>query len=246
MSAPLSHNRRRVAPPLPGQFRRLVNACPATVGGGRSGQAMLESFLVILVVCLLLFGLIQVAVVYNAREVLHHAAARAARARTVGFNAWMVDKSLRVAAIPNSGPLLEPEVEPPLPLLDPLRSPGANWDRALNTRRPLPRSQRTMIERARIPEYLASDNHLRGEYVLDYQEWRNHGFSVTEHGGSSGTSGRADTIRMTVRQLFPMELPMHRLFYAPPVDGDGISRISLSGESEIVEHFPLYLQERNW
>ena len=72
-------------------------ACP------RGGQAMLETLLVMLVLCLLFFGLLQVALVFNAREVLHHSAARAARARAVGFNDWMTTKAQRVAAIPNSG-----------------------------------------------------------------------------------------------------------------------------------------------
>lgn len=234
-------------PSRPGRDRRgAASAAPRfrRARGGRDGQAMLESFLVVLVVSFLLFGLLQVAVVYNAREVLHHSAARAARARSVGFNAWMVEKAQRVAAIPNSGAMLEPLVAPPLPLLDPNRTLGQNWDRALDTRRPLPRSARTLVERARIPEYLASENHLRAGYVLNYEEWENDSFDVAETGGSSGQS--AGTLRMTVRQRFPLELPMHRGFYAPPVDADGVSRITLAGESEVIEHYPLYLQDRNW
>lgn len=208
---------------------------------------MIESFLVILVISFLLFGLLQVAVVYSAREVLHHAAARAARARTVGFNAWMVTKAMRVAAIPNSGAMLEPVVEPPLPLLDPDQTLGENWDDALDTSRPLPRSERTLVERARIPEYLASDNRLRADYVLNYEEWENDSFEVSESGGGLGTGpGLTGTLNTSVRQRFPLELPMHRGFYAPPVDADGVSRITLSGESELVEHYPLYLDDLNW
>ena len=60
---------------------------------------MLETLLVMFVACLLFFGLFQTALVFQADEVLHHSAARAARARSVGFNEWMVTKAQRVAAL---------------------------------------------------------------------------------------------------------------------------------------------------
>ena len=68
--------------------------------------------IVVLVVGVLLFGLLQTAVVFSGREVLHHAAARAARARAVGFNEWMAFKAMRVASIPTSGKMLEPVFAP--------------------------------------------------------------------------------------------------------------------------------------
>lgn len=214
-------------------------------GAARRGQAMLESFLVILVISLLLFGLLQVAVLFNAREVLHHAAARAARARSVGFNAWMVRKAQRVAAIPNSGALLEPLLAAPPPLLRANRSLGENWDDALDLRRPLPRSERVQVEQARIPEYLASENAARAAYVLQYEEWERDSFQLSETGGTAFDED-ADTVRTRVRQWFPLRLPFHRAFYAPPVDAAGVSRISLSGESELIHHYPLYLEDRQW
>ena len=53
-------------------------------------------------ICVIFMGIFQVSQLAVAREVLHHAAARGARARSVGFNAFMVQKSVRVAAIPNA------------------------------------------------------------------------------------------------------------------------------------------------
>ncbi len=211
----------------------------------RMGQAMLESFLVILLVSLLLFGLLQVAVVFNAHEILHHSAARAARARTVGFNTWMVRKAQRVAAIPNSGRMLEPIVAPSLPLLHPNRTPGRNWDDALDTRRPLPTSERTLTERARIPEYLASGNPLRASYILDYAEWNHGSFEISEAGSTTGGSA-ADILELQVRQWFPLAIPLHRAFHAPSTALDGTDRISLSGRSELIRHYTLYLEDHNW
>ena len=206
---------------------------------------MIESFLVILIVSLLLFGLLQVAVVFNAREVLHHSAARAARARSVGFNSWMVRKAQRVAAIPNSGAMLEPILAAPPPLLNPNRTLGQNWDDALDTSRALPLSDRAAVERARIPEYLASDNGQRASYILNYEEWERESFDITEFGGMFPDLG-AHSLRIRVQQFFPLMMPLHRAFYAPPRDADGISRISLSGESELISHYPLYLDDMNW
>lgn len=206
---------------------------------------MLESFLVILVISLLLFGLLQIAVVFNAREILHHSAARAARARSVGFNSWMVTKAQRVAAIPNSGPMLEPVTAPPPDLLRPNRTPGQHWDEALDPRHFVSRSARAQVERARIPEYLASENSARAAYILQYEEWERGSFQVSESGGSL-TSQEAATVRTRVRQWFPLQIAFHRAFYAPPPDPDGTDRISLSGESELIHHYPLYLEDMQW
>ena len=77
----------------------------------RAGQSLVESCLVIGLTCLLFFGLLQISQLFAAREVLYHAAARGARAKTVGFNRWMVTKAVRVGAIPNAGRMLVPEYE---------------------------------------------------------------------------------------------------------------------------------------
>ena len=220
---------------------------PAPVPGvcPRGGQAMLETLLVMLVMCLLFFGLLQVALVFNAHEVLHHSAARAARARAVGFNDWMVTKAQRVAAIPNSGRMLEPtDLTPPLPFLDPDATPGKNWDRAVSRAAGWRRSPRTAIELARIPEYLDAANHLRGEAILDYEEWENEAFDVSfkRSGALAAALGGSVTIRATVRQRFPLLMPLHALFYRGELDADGVDRVLLSGESEVLDHASLYLR----
>ncbi len=205
---------------------------------------MLESLLVVLVLCLLFFGLLQVALVFNADEILHHSAARAARARSVGFNDWMVTKAQHVAAIPNSGKMLEPALGTPVrTFLDPNRSPGENWDAAIDPARAYDRSARAIVELARIPEYLATDNHLRGEAILHYEEWEKHSFGVSVQRSNplAAAFGGAGTVRATVGQRFPLQMPFHRLFYRPEPDAEGVDRVSLSGESEILDHASLYL-----
>lgn len=203
--------------------------------------------LVMLAVCMLFFGLLQVALVFNADEILHHSAARAARARSVGFNDWMVVKAQRVAAIPNSGRMLEPVpgTAAHTSAFDPNRSGGENWDAAIDPARAYERSDKAVMELARIPEYLASENHLRGEAILDYEEWENQAFDVSVQRSNplAAALGGGGTVQAYVRQRFPLQMPLLQLVFPDAEeDADGIARIPLSGESEILDHASLYLQ----
>ena len=70
----------------------------------RDGQAMLETVLAVFFITLVFLAVFQVAHMVTTKILLDHAAARAARARAVGFNEWMCLKSARVAMIPVAGP----------------------------------------------------------------------------------------------------------------------------------------------
>lgn len=69
----------------------------------RRGQAMLETALAVLFITFIFLMVFQVAHTVTAKILLDHAAARAARAKAVGFNDWMCLKSARVAMIPVAG-----------------------------------------------------------------------------------------------------------------------------------------------
>lgn len=97
-------------------------------------------------VCLVFFSVFQMARVFAAQEVLDYAAGRGARARTVGFNRFMVYKTIRVGAIPNAGVLLNPA-----------HQGGPAQDHA--------------VEVARIPLYLGAENYGRLPAILDYDGW---------------------------------------------------------------------------
>lgn len=75
----------------------------------KRGQAMLETLLAVLFLTSILFALFILSRMVTARILLDHAAARAARARAVGFNDYMCLKSARVAMIPVAGRRLWPE-----------------------------------------------------------------------------------------------------------------------------------------
>ena len=73
------------------------------------GQSMLETVLAVFFVTFVFYALFELSRLVAARILADHAAARAARAKAVGFNDFMCRKSARVALIPVSGRRLWPE-----------------------------------------------------------------------------------------------------------------------------------------
>ncbi len=184
----------------------------------RAGQAYLESILVVLVLLLLLFGFLQTALLYGGRDVLHHAASRAARARAVGFNEWMAEKAGRVAAIPVSGRLLAADV-------------GADPDDVADGG--------SAFELSRIPSYLGAENHARAQYVLDYEEWRRGSLRSSE----SGASFSGGTLSRSVRFDAPLRMPFSPLVFPwAPRDEEGVPRLSFEATAAVGNHAGLYLR----
>lgn len=213
------------------------------------GQAMIESCIVIVFLCLLFLGLFQLAHAYVAREVLYHAAARSARARTVGFNRWMVEKTARVAAIPNAGPLTQPVVpgvDQTLANALATMQPGAFWDFAL---RSTPTSPTVATELARIPEYLASENEPRGRAILDYANWNT--ISAPEPTIGPGVvidPAAAALITATVSQPQELLLALGDLAQGILTAADtNQDRLTLTQQYTIEDHYSLYIDDTpNW
>lgn len=68
------------------------------------GAALLESCIVIVLLCLILFGMLQLSIVTAAHDVNIYAASCGARCAAVGYDNDMIEKAIRVAALPNLGP----------------------------------------------------------------------------------------------------------------------------------------------
>ena len=207
-------------------------------GRGGAGQSLIESCLAIALICLVFLGLFQVSRLLAAREVLFHAAARAARARTVGLNQWMVHKSAMVAAIPNAGRL----TEPPFDNADAyLRGqvagsrPGSLWSAILHYGEP-PSRQFFELEQFRIPEFMASEDAWQARYILDYEGWDSVHAPYDLYGNAYPGN---PPIEMRVTQTYPLWVPMHRLYY-------GADDVRIEGRSALENHYPLYLDEHNW
>lgn len=174
---------------------------------GRSGQAMVESCLVIAVMSLVLFGLLEVSRQFMAREVLHYSASAGARAHAVGFNDFMIYKVIRTAAIPVAGRMNHPDFvnNGPAAALWSSQRPGTLWDFALRAN---PISQQyEQVERSRIPLYLGADDWGQLTPILDYDDWDDLHGSTVEIAGNA-VEGRA---RQDVEMRYGN---FHRAFYA--------------------------------
>ncbi len=73
------------------------------------GSAMVESLFVMLLLCLILFGLLQIFLISAGQMISDYAAFRSARSAAVGFNSYFVNREGRVKAIGASGNMVEPE-----------------------------------------------------------------------------------------------------------------------------------------
>ena len=199
---------------------------PLRRGRSRAGQSLIEACLVVAILCLLLFGMLQVSHLYMISEVLDYAATAGARAHSVGFNSFLVQKTIQVAAIPAAGRLLNPA----LPAANGASAwathrTGWLWNFALNSN---PGSlQFDQLEKPRIPEYLAAEwDQLFG--FLHYEAWDN--LSV-----KSTISETADAVEVRVQQNVPVRFPFHQAFYSA-------DDILYEGRATLENHYPLYLQ----
>lgn len=119
----------------------------------RRGQAMIETVLAVLFITFVFLTVYQVSHRLSARILMDHAAARAARAKAVGFNDFMCRKTARVAMIPVAG------------------------------RRLWPVEADDIDEVARIPIYLSTDHEAMARGVLEYEHWGDMGCDVRSGGG---------------------------------------------------------------
>ena len=204
---------------------------------------MVESCIALILICLLFFLFFQLCLGFAARDVLDHAAARAARARTVGLDDSMVRKVMRVAAIPNAGRMLVPSdiVVDDDPILNHswlLMTPGEIWDMSLTN---APVSPKLARELENIPYYLGSRNETEARNELDYERWDD----VTLHHAGILDPSLSGTIRARVRQ------PIDMLISVIPVagailDGRRPETLHLEGAADIETHYSLYLDDRHY
>ncbi len=104
---------------------------------------MIETVLAVLVITGLFLCLFKLSQLLTGKILVEHAAMRVARARAVGFNDFMCQKSARVAVIPIAGKRLWPE--------------GDEFDYPM--------------ELARTAVYMQTGNSAIAAGVLDYERW---------------------------------------------------------------------------
>ena len=205
---------------------------------------MVETVFTVILTSLVFLALFQYAQLFSSKIILTHAAARAARARTVGFNEWMMLKSARVASIPAAGRRIVPAyagVDPAITAALQQNRIGDIWDLALHSNT---RSPGTMLERGRIPEYMGTVNNPTAEHLLDYELWDELSVDLDEGLSLDGTT--PSHLEVNVRMRHPLLLSLSALIDGELRDPEENEDIAIRGFYTIENHYPLYIEDANW
>ena len=184
------------------------------IGGlrGERGSSIVESVLCILLLCLIMFGLLQVFKLSAAQMFSDYASFCAARARAVGFGGdddYIVERSGQIAAIGASGVLVH-------------AATGTEFDGSIS---------QFLSEVELIPRYMT------GESWLEYKYW--YGRSATPPDIRTRLNVSADVSDHMIdgRAVFgdyPLDMPMSEAF----ISG---GKLDIGGRSTIMDHAWRYL-----
>jgi len=210
------------------------------VSGGNSkmariaGATLIEACIVVVLLCLLLFGAVQVSRLYAAKEILDYSSMAGARAKAVGLNNFMVYKVVRVASIPNAGTLQNPNIDSASGTAYNWQGdrPGYLWDQAVAN---APASPQYNAEVTRIPFYLGAEWYGQLAAILDYEDWNT--VNLSQDWAEDG-----DQVHVSVSQSVPVTFPFRRAFYD---DEDVLMRAGdrFNRGARMANHAGLYLQE---
>lgn len=198
----------------------------------KEGAAIVESCLVIIMLCLILFGLLQVSYLIMSRDVISFSAFASARALTVGMNEEFVERVARVTTIPTGGPPFRsgPQHNPL-----PQDTPGRMWDNAVATS---PGSDQFWYEHYLIPWYLGAEDESQLDGLLNYHYWVSSDTAIKAQSSSAG----AEEAEVTVSQNVPLAFPFARAFFHESEMGM-IVRGSEDG-AYVYEEVPVYFIEQ--
>ena len=146
------------------------------------GQAIVESVIAMLLLCLIIFGLLQIFTLTIAQMSAEFSTFYTAKSRAVGFKDYLVHRNARSSIIASSGNITWPDQNS---FTTPMEQFG--------------------VETFRIPEYNS------GRRWLDYENWRgdnDEGTTVSEQ--STTSSGLVET--KVGFNNFPLNFPMRSAF----------------------------------
>ena len=197
----------------------------------------MESCLAIMMLCLILFGLLQVSYLIAAKDVISFSAFAACRSATVGMRDEFVSRVVRTTSIPTAGPTLNRGL-----LNRGMRqgkSVGTTWDSALQA---TPTSNQYWVEKYCIPYYLGADV-ADLAYWLNYYNWINTDTMITSSSARSG-----DSVEVYVQQYVPLSFPFARAFYrgnmgnmTRPNGVSSVPRSPIKADLQMEDHSALYL-----
>jgi len=164
---------------------------------------MVESVIVIMLLCFILFGIMQVSYLIAAKDVTSFAALASARAATVGMKEEFVNRVAQVVSIPTAGPSTHRIAD---------SSPvgrgrvGGMWSRALHS---APESNQYWREKYNIPLYLGAVDQSVLPGILNYYNWTTASTRIDVQ-LSRSSDGR---IEIYQKQYVPLSFPFAQLYY---------------------------------
>ena len=174
----------------------------------KRGSALLESCIVVALLCLILFGLLQVSYVVSSRNIISYSSIVAARAAAVGLDEDMVKTTLHYATIPTAGPMVDHDLmafRRSRPAGDTV---GAMWDDALSAEN-TPRSEQGILEVGVAELFHRADYPLT---ILNYENWLPEGESgITSNFDESDYD--EEILEIMVSQKLPLTYPFSRVFF---------------------------------
>ncbi|MCF7817144.1 MAG: pilus assembly protein [Kiritimatiellales bacterium] len=211
--------------------------------GQKQGSALVESCIVMMLLCLVLFGILQVSYLVAARNVINYTAIATARAAAVGLNDFMLYKVSHYASIPTAGPNRIPGgfgSERPAGT-----TAGSMWENAI-AREHAPKSSLGAYELAVKEAY-----HMAGttafKSILDYDNWQREETGIR----FEYARDKDDVITLQVEQSVPLVLPFSQVFFGhlAPVEtvrGRGVGAYPakrIKAFAAIEDHSELYLKD---
>lgn len=203
----------------------------------KAGAALIESCLVIIMLCLILFGILQMSYLVAAKDVISYSAFTACRSATVGMKDEFVGRVVRTTSIPTAGPFVGRVDDQGLPASGRI---GQTWDSALES---TPSSSQFRYEYYAIPYYLGAEDEVEMAYWLSYYNWMNGNTLI--HAPSTHTDY---SVRVYVQQYVPLTMPFARAFVrgnmATMTRRGGtyeVPRSAIDAELEMENHSALYL-----
>jgi Flp pilus assembly protein TadG len=209
----------------------------------KAGAALVESCLVIVMLCIILFGLLQVSYLVAARDVVSFSAFAACRSATVGMREEFVGRVARVTSIPTAGPMVNNAFVDHVNV-NANSSAGNAWDTAM---RASPSSDQYWVEKYNIPYYLGARYEEELTYWLNYYNWISSDTLITADTERSGGS-----VVVYVQQYVPLAFPFASGFYRENMgsmvrrDSEGtfrseVPRAHIDVDLEFEDHSALYL-----
>ena len=198
---------------------------------GEHGAAILESFLCMVLIGMILFGILQIFQLVVADMVTDYAAFRGARSAAVGFRDELALREALVKAAPVSGPLVIPNYG---------SYSGYGWNQ-LETEKSLLRG---FMQGERLVEYadwVGKDRYHMSYQCPHYGQPLIGGCSICGSGGQhhvrAGAQGFDQSMRFRFEFVnYPLSIPLHDWL-------TGRESITISGESELTNHSSAFLEE---